>query len=235
MALSFVRSASIVSQMADIAFFAHYGETSRIVGFFQEPATTVAGRIVGLYRRHAIAVCNVFDNAIRANASKMREGGLPADCLLSLVVGQGSESSAYCAASPPPKRLISAAPEIRMSIDENGKRVVFKRWGELRGANAELIIALVELFRDATRKELAPEHYPFLNTSKLVRQIKCGSDEVLRRRVLRCRNKIKKLAKDAGEVEPSIDAVIENNQGHGYRLNPDQVRIVAMSELSRTQ
>ena len=74
--------------MTDVAFFAHYGETSRIVGFFEEPTNTVAGRIFSLYRRHAAAVCRVFDTAIKANASKMREGSLPADCLLSLVVGR---------------------------------------------------------------------------------------------------------------------------------------------------
>jgi hypothetical protein len=101
------------------------------------------------------------------------------------------------------------------------------------GASAELIIALAEQFREATRKELAPERYPFLETSKLKRQIKCESDEVLRRRLLRCRNKIKKLARDAGDTEPSLDAVIENSQWHGYRLNPDRVRLVALSELSR--
>jgi 7-cyano-7-deazaguanine synthase in queuosine biosynthesis len=233
MALAFVRSASIVNQMTDVAFFAHYGETSRIVGFFQEPANTVADRIVGLHRRHAKAVCNVFDNAIGANAAKMREGGLPADCLLSLVVGQGGGDSSYRAPSPAPEPVSAAAPEIRMSTDEGGKRVVFERWGEIMGASAELIIALAEQFREATRKELAPERYPFLETSKLKRQIKCESDEVLRRRILRCRNKIKKLARDAGDTEPSLDAVIENTQWHGYRLNPDRVRLVALSELSR--
>jgi hypothetical protein len=228
MALAFVRSASIVNQMTDLAFFSHYGESSRIVGFFQEPAATVAGRVVGLHRRHATAVCDVFDNAIRANASEMRAGRVPAECLLSLVVGQGLETAAYCAPSNAREKLISVTPEIRISIDESGNRVLFERWGELTGANAELIIALAELFRDATRKELAPERYPFLETSKLVRRTKCGSEEVLRRRVLRCRNKIKELAKNAGEVEPSIDAVIENSHWHGYRLNPDRVRLLAL-------
>src|SRR5262249_29418635 len=151
---------------------------------------------------------------------------------LSLVVGQGGERSAYCAPSVRPTQLILAAREIRLSVDEGSKRVVFQWWGELKGLDAELIIALAELFRDATRKELSPERYPFLETSKLARQINCGSDEALRRRVLRCRNKIRKLAKEAGGVEPSVDAVIENIQWHGYRLNPDRVRLVAVSELS---
>jgi hypothetical protein len=231
MALSFVRSASIVNQMQDVEFFGRYGETSRVVGYFQEPATTVAGRIVGLYRRHAKAVCDVFDDTIKASASKIREGTLAADCLLSLVVGQGGERSAYRAPGSPPAQRIMAAQEIRMSIVEDGKRVVFQRWGELQGANADLIIALAELFRSAARKELSPERYPFFETSKLKRRLNCGSDEVLRRRVLRCRNKIKKLAKDVGEVEPSIDAIIENSRWHGYRLNPDRVRLMAHLEF----
>jgi Queuosine biosynthesis protein QueC len=198
MALSFVRSASIVNQMQDVEFFGRYGETSRVVGYFQDLATTVAGRIVGLYRRHAKAVCNVFDDTIKASASKIREGTLAADCLLSLVVGQGGERSAYCAPGFPPAQRIMAAQEIRMSIVEDGKRVVFQRWGELQGANADLIIALAELFRSAARKELSPERYPFFETPKLKRRLNCGSDEVLRRRVLRCRNKIKNLPKMSG-------------------------------------
>jgi hypothetical protein len=80
--------------MTDVTFFAHYAETSRIFSFFDEPATTVAGRVIELYRRHAKAVCSVFDEAIRANASKMREGKLPFDCLLSLVPPSGSRDSA---------------------------------------------------------------------------------------------------------------------------------------------
>src|ERR1700733_13371423 len=103
-------------------------------------------------------------------------------------------------------QFILAAQEIRISIDEGGKCVVFQRWGELKGAHAKLIIALSELYRDATRNELSPERYPFFETSKLRSRLNCGSDEVLRRCVLRCRNRIKKLAKDVGEVEPSIDA-----------------------------
>jgi hypothetical protein len=175
----------------------------------------------------------VFDEAIKTNAAKMREGSVPADCLLSLVVAQGSEGSSYVAPSSALEQPRAATSEIRMSIDEDGKRVIFERWGEMKGANAQLLIVLTEPFRDATRKELAPERYPFLQKSNLIRQIECRSDEVLRRRILRCRNKIKKIAKEAGGIELSIDAVIETSQWHGYRLNPDRVRLVALSELSR--
>ena len=92
-----------------------------------------------------------------------------------------------------------------MAIDEDGKRVVFEGWGEIKGASAKLIIVLARPFRQAMRDELAPEHYPFLETSKFMRQINCESDEALRRRILRCRNKINQLSRAAGATtSPSM-------------------------------
>jgi hypothetical protein len=232
MALSFVRSASAINRMTNIAFFMHYGETSRIVGFFQEPSDNVAERIFALYTRHAAAVCRVFDRAITANASKLREGSLHAESLLSLIVGQRGEEGGYRPPSSAPEQTVSAPSEIRMAVDEHGKHVVFDDWGKIRGVGAELIIALAQPFRQAMRDELAPEHYPFTSTATLQGKVNCQNQESLRRRVLRCRNEIEKLAKNAGAPSPMPDAVIENLQWHGYRLNPDRIRIVAISELS---
>ena len=93
------------------------------------------------------------------------------------------------------------------------------------------MIVLAEPFRGAMRDERAPERYPFTSTANLLRQTNCAQEETLRRHVLRCRNRITRLAKDAGDPPPSIDAVIENSQWHGYRLNPDRIRIVAITEL----
>jgi hypothetical protein len=52
---------------------------------------------------------------------------------------------------------------------------------------------------------------------------------------MRCREQIKTLAQNAGDPLPTTHAVIENLQRHGYRLNPDQVRIVALSEIRRSE
>ena len=45
-------------------------------------------------------------------------------------------------------------------------------------------------------------------------------------------NEINRLATEAGDTSPPIDAVIETSQWRGYRLNPDAVRIVAFTELT---
>jgi hypothetical protein len=188
----------------------------------------VAQRVYELHRRHAAAVCRVFDAGVDANKADIRNGRLPPDCLLSLVFGQRTEVTSYLAPISAPKMIEAVLQEMRLSIDEVGKRVVFERWGEIRGVNAELLIALAGPFRDARGIELAPEQYPYLNKQKLEQQLKCESNEVLRRRVLRCRNAIKKLAEKAGDVAPPTDAVIESSQWHGYRLNPDRVRLIAL-------
>lgn len=99
---------------------------------------------------------------------------------------------------------------------------------------AELIIILAVPFRKARESELPPERFPCFESSNLVDRLNVESSEVLRRRVLRCRNAIRKLAKDSGEEEPSMDAVIENVQWHGYRLNPDRVRLVAPPTTNAT-
>ena len=233
MALAFVRSATQVNRMSDVAFFARYGEVSRIVGFFPEPTNTVAGRIFNLHKRHASAVCRVFDEAVSARASDLRQGSLPADCLLSLIVARSAAEPAYPARSEALGHTVSIAPNIRVAIDQERKRVVIDRWGDITGVGAALLIALAEPFKEATHQELAPEHYPFTGAREFLRLTQCASDEALRRKVYRCRKQIGEMAKKAGDPPPSIGDVIESNQWHGYRLNPDRVWIVALSELRK--
>jgi hypothetical protein len=232
MALAFVRSASKIDEMTDVAFFAHYGETTRIIGFFPERADTVAGRILDLNRRHASAVCRVFDEAMKAHAADLRQGKLPATCLLFLVVGQNGERAGVeqPAAAEQPAAIKT---EIRFAINEKQKRVIFDRWGEITGKNAELIIALSRPFRQAALEEHAPANYPFIKTPDLMRQIDC-TQGTFRKLVMRCRNKITRLAANAGDPPPSIDAILESSQWHGYRLNPNSVRIVALSDVRVT-
>jgi hypothetical protein len=119
-----------------------------------------------------------------------------------------------------------------MSIDEASTRVVFDRWGDVSGVSAELLLALATPFRKARNAELPPENYPYLTKEELAHQFNYESDEVLRRRVSRCRNAINKLATKAGDPQLPINAIIENNPWHGYRLNPDRVRLVTRSRPS---
>jgi 7-cyano-7-deazaguanine synthase in queuosine biosynthesis len=215
MVLAFVRSATRINQMADVAFFANYGETSRIVGYFDEPADAVAERILDLHRRHAFGICRIFDQAISRHASALRQGNLPSDCLISLIVGQRGALSGYPIPKREPERLATDT-EIRIAVDEKRKRVMFDSWGELKGKNAELLIMLAAPFRKATRDELAPQNFPFVSAVTLRYQTNCPNEEAFRRRILRCRNRIANLARAAGSLALSTEAVIENIPRHGY-------------------
>jgi hypothetical protein len=119
-----------------------------------------------------------------------------------------------------------------MAVDPDHRRVVFDGWGEIKGAGADLLMFLADTFRQATSAELAPERYPFTQTRDVLGKLHIDSEEALRRRVFRCRKQIERLATNAGGPPLSTDHVIENNQWHGYRLNPDVVRIVAITELT---
>ena len=187
--------------MEDVAFFSHYGEVSRAVGFFTEPTSTVAERIFDLHRRHAAAVCKVFDEGISRHRAALREGKLPPSCLLSLIVSQRASDvgAAYPEHVPSVKPTIAARPEIRMAIDERRRRVLFDRWGEIKGVRADLLISLAEPHRRAANEERAPQNYPFTKGQHLS-QIHRVEAETLKRLVLRCRNEISRLAKKVGEA-----------------------------------
>ena len=135
--------------MEDTAFFARYGEASRVVRHFSEPADVVAERIFDLYRRHASAVCRVFDGAIASHQEALRQGDLPADSLLLLVVVQYQGGAPYHVPSEMPEQLAVVRVETRIAIDEEEQSVVFDGWGEVKGVGAALIIALMAPFRQA--------------------------------------------------------------------------------------
>ena len=228
MALAYVRSASEINQMTDIAFFAHYGETSRIVGFFPNPGHS--GRpIFDLHRRHAAAVCSVFDKAIASHAPKLRAG--PTRGLLS-VPGRQPARGGKCLSLPTSVLGTDRNVWFRNQAGDRHRAEArhFRSVGRANRGQCRIDHRPCGTIPRARDDELAPENYPFTETPKLMGQTRCDNEETLRGRILRCRNKIEELAKSAGILPPSLDAVIENSQWHGYRLNPDRVRLVAVSE-----
>ncbi len=199
LALAYVRTASNIENMTDIAFFSHYGEASRVVNYFEDPANIVGSRIFELHQRHAAAVCVVFRNAINARARELLQSGLSKECLLLLVVSQQGSERRYPVPREYPARVSTETRAILLATDQPTGCAAFQRWGELKGVHAELMIVLAEPFRLAMRDERSPTAYPFMPTTQLVRRLKCRTDEALRRRVLLCRKAIAKLAQSAGD------------------------------------
>lgn len=235
MALAYVRSSTMINNMDELAFFTRYGEISRIVGQFDEPAGAVAGRILKLYREHASAVCAVFDAAVGSHASQLREGSLPADCLLKLVVAERSETSTYAVPETSPEHPSPPDKEFRMAIDKPNGRVHVVGRGVLKGKDAELIIKLSEPFIHSRDAQLLPENFAFTTGSDLERSLGYENNEAFRRCVERCRGRLAKLALATAAAPLTSDTVIESTPRRGYRLNPDHVRLIALSELGDRQ
>ena len=86
-----------------------------------------------------------------------------------------------------------------MVLDEHRNGVVFADSGEIKGANAQLLLILAASHRQAVHNERAPENFPFISATQLSPS-ELGDDEAsLRRRVYRCRNK-SQMASKAGDL-----------------------------------
>ena len=235
MALAYVRSASTISDVDDMAFFTRYGEISRIVRQYDEPADVVAGRVLDLYRAHSTTVCGVLKNAIHTHAAALGKGALPADSLLVLVVGQHAQAPPYATPSQPLVEPPERAWDIKLAIDEAHGRVHVVGWGVLKGKDAELIIKLSAPFSRGCDAQLLPQNFAFTLGSDLEESLGYDNNEAFRRCVDRCRRRLAKLASAAGAAPLTSDRVIESIPRRGYRLHPDNVRLVALSEIGEGQ
>ncbi|MEM9625340.1 MAG: hypothetical protein AAGA21_03845 [Pseudomonadota bacterium] len=234
--LGYVRTRADIERMEDVAFFAHYGEIGRALRHFPISADETARRILDLHRRHAVEVGGVVEREIQGRASALRHGDLPDDCLLVLIAGKHASSPysdqpenpahGQSRLEPPGKPL-----NIQMAIDHGNRNVIFEHWGKLGGANAALLTTLADKHAAAIDKRRLSENFPFVASADLAETLGYDGDEPLRKCVQRCRKKIAAMAKQKGMALQDPWAVIENLPRHGYRLNPVNVRLVAVDEL----
>jgi hypothetical protein len=227
MALAFVRHASAIKDMSDMAFFARFPEANRAVEQFDEPARVIAERIFDLHVRHSEGVCAAFDEATRRLAPQLRSGALPETSLMRLVDGAGASVKVEVPAEPVERPSAGLGSPVRqLVLDPSGETVTIEGWGRIAGVGAALLNALAETHLAAAAEGTAVKDHPFVTARALSEVTCCTSDEALRRRVMNLRRAIAKRAKAAGDNPPSDDHIIENVPWHGYRLNPDRVRVI---------
>lgn len=86
MVAALASSAEEFTKMSAQEFFARFGEAARVLRFVGETADAAALKVHELHRRHGQQISGALDKAIAANARRIREGELPATCLLRLIV-----------------------------------------------------------------------------------------------------------------------------------------------------
>jgi hypothetical protein len=85
---SYVKHTMELHEMSPEEFFQKFGEVNRALRYLHLPTNEAAKRIYELHLRHGQQVCEVVDNQIKVNASRIREGKLDPDSLLAMVVKQ---------------------------------------------------------------------------------------------------------------------------------------------------
>jgi len=138
---SYVETASNISKMGDLEFFARYGEVARVVRHLCGGADAVAAKVFDLYKRHATAVCGVIDDAIARYSTQIRNRELPADCLLRMVCDASASDevpSAWHAGAGPCDA--SEDDEPSFGVGENAFCRKGQAWVVRFGGKAEFIL-----------------------------------------------------------------------------------------------
>jgi hypothetical protein len=96
MVVSYISTATEMDKMTEMDFFSRFGgEISRVLSHIDGTSDENATKIWDLYKRHARQVCAVIDNAIQNHVREIREGTLPASCLIILALAEEYRRSAW--------------------------------------------------------------------------------------------------------------------------------------------
>ena len=107
---SFIRTATEIGSLGELQVVEHYGEVSRVLRHLKPLSSNqVAERVVQLYRRHSSDVTGVMDGALRAHASDIREGKLPATCAILLAIPESYKNVAVADMREPPGAPVASS------------------------------------------------------------------------------------------------------------------------------
>ncbi len=233
MAESYVLNAMKLAGMSEQGFFSTFGQAFRVLPYLPGPPDEAAAKVYDLLRRHGQTVARVVDWELGNNASLTHTLGLPDTSLLMLLKSTSMRSMETVdpAEVEPPASEQAAADVSRRSanglffaVDEEKERILFRGGVKLAGAGFKLLRALVADFAADVAAGLPHEEHRLIKSDALAERL--GIEEpTLRKRVVRTRNAIEKQFLDKLDVQIADDAVIQNVNWRGYRLNPYLLQI----------
>jgi hypothetical protein len=244
MAVDTVRSAIGLTGLSDAGFMNTYaGEFSRVMyAFPNSEAEIVAKKFISLFRKHGAVMHAVIAIALKDNAHEIAAGRLSADSLIALFLNRlatGSRRSEVIAeVTPLPLEIAQPAEkaprqpsEIVIAIDPIKKWVIIDGIGTLEGsAIFPIMELLIAMYRQDREQELRPENYQCRLAKQLADKLVGSDEESIRSAILRARKQTIADFKSLFDLDLDINALIENRQRKGYRLNPN-VRLVSPAEV----
>jgi Queuosine biosynthesis protein QueC len=245
MAVDMVRSALEFRRLSDDEFATRFaGEfawlTMSYPGLSPDEA---AHRFIAMFRRHGETVRAIFMKAAAARASDLIDHTLPDSCLLQMAVNSPdmsiNDEPIVLRPAETTVEFISSEEDserssILLAVDDGRKRILIDGIAPLTAAGEfRLVSVLVRLHREDREAERAPANFRTMTATDLAEAASSTGDVAGRKAISRLREKINGEYRELYGSLLDLDAVIENVQGKGYRLNP-QVRVVAPDQLRRS-
>jgi hypothetical protein len=241
LAVDMIRSALEYSRLSNEEFATRFASELAWVrlGFPHRSASDVAQNFCSLFHRFGKDVRAILVDATRQHASALVDKMLPDSCLLRLVH------------DPPYTPIIEAQTvrvrrqldeeneaevydggwELRIAVEEHAKQILIDGISPLKASSEfRLVFLLVSLYVEDRNSGRMPAEYRTLSAQDLADASARTDDTSGRQAVSRLRRKISKEYKQLYGVALSLNALIENVHGKGYRLNPS-VRVVAPDAL----
>jgi hypothetical protein len=245
MAVEMVRSALEFRRMAHVDFAIRFaGEFAWLTNSLELSQADVALRVVDLFQRHGEAVRSVFKQAALDHADELIDHTLPDSCLLRITIAAPGTEFDEAPIKPVPQehlllfdegtddKVDASGNQILLAVDDNQKRILIDGLAPLTSpTHYRIICVLVELHRQDTEEQLAPENFRTLSAAELADKASSPDDVASRKAISRLRRKI---SGEYQELYGTLDqhAVVESVRGKGYRINPS-VRIVSSSQIRR--
>jgi hypothetical protein len=115
-------------------------------------------------------------------------------------------------------------------LDRKRKVAGIDGFGEIKNTGFEVLNTLAEKHLEARGQGLEPEDFPFTKAAILQKFWGLKNEEAVRKRISFLRRKLEQICVEIGRPLLGDSEVIENQLWHGYRLNPDHVTVLIVTE-----
>ena len=221
-ALSYVRMALGFEVMTPVELERRFSEIVNAVDHLGEPPVTALSRLTDLLRRHGAAVSEVMREAMKGSApDQFPEDSLPY-LFGDLESGQAFAHEGLETAETSPAQAPESA---KLLFDRKRKTLLINDSIEIKGATFQLLLILANAHLGAAGEGRDLLDYPFMAAGKLCDLTDLGSEEALRRRVMRARSILAKRFESTGLDPETGRNLIETQPWQGYRLTPEKVEV----------
>lgn len=231
MAADYVRLAQKVKSLPEDSFAPAFPEVFFAIDHFKGLTSDEAIKnIHDLHKRHADDVLSVIEHGFDTHRTELLEGRLPSGSLLSLCFNRSKIEPVDTPNLQPQLNAFMdrlEAPRCEFAADEENKQILFQGGFALKGADYDLITALLPNFREGKK---ARREISCIRTPDLAEQLDV-EEPSLRKQIDRLRKKVNdRLSVDLGLVM-DVDDFIENKQREGYRLSGKLREVASAGDL----